>query len=84
MGSGTGSLGRFNVTPSQLSDSRDSAGGMKEQFEEAIRRLTEPINGQYPRPWMTEMKRPWEADVFIVGKNQRTPRHDVLVDTARP
>ena len=44
---------------------------MKDQFEETIRKLTEPINGQYPRPWMTEMENPWEADVFIVGMNQR-------------
>ena len=43
---------------------------MKNKFEETIRKLTEPINGQYPRPWMTEMKNPWEAEVFIVGKNQ--------------
>ena len=44
---------------------------MKNQFEETIRELTEPINGQYPRPWMTEMKTPWEAEVFVVGKNQK-------------
>ena len=44
---------------------------MKHGFEEAIRKLTEPVNGQFPRPWMTEMKNPWEADVFIVGMNQR-------------
>ena len=44
---------------------------MKHEFEATIRKLTEPINGQYPRPWMTEMKNPWEAEVFIVGMNQR-------------
>ena len=44
---------------------------MKHEFEARIRRLTEPINGQFPRPWMTEMRSPWEADVFIVGMNQR-------------
>ena len=44
---------------------------MKHACEETIRRLTEPINGQFPRPWMTEMQNPWEADVFIVGMNQR-------------
>lgn len=40
------------------------------QFEDAIRRLTEPLNGQFPRPWMTELKEPLSANVFIVGKNQ--------------
>ena len=44
---------------------------MNNKFEEQIRRLTEPINGQLPRPWMTEMRNPLEADVFIVGMNQR-------------
>ena len=40
------------------------------KFEEKIRELTNPINGQLPRPWMTEMTNPLEADVFIVGMNQ--------------
>ena len=43
---------------------------MTDKFEERIRELTKPINGQLPRPWMTDMKNPLEADVFIVGKNQ--------------
>lgn len=42
----------------------------QEQFEVAITRLTEPLNGQYPRPWMTELADPSSATVFIVGKNQ--------------
>ena len=42
-----------------------------DKFEEKIRELTEPINGQLPRPWMTQMRNPLEADVFIVGRNQR-------------
>ena len=41
-----------------------------EKFEEEIRRLTQPINRQLPRPWMTTMTNPLEADVFIVGMNQ--------------
>lgn len=41
-----------------------------EQFENAIARLTEPLNGQYPRPWMTELADPLSATIFIVGKNQ--------------
>ena len=44
---------------------------MSNQFEETIRGLTEPINGQFPRPWMTKMKNPWDAEVFVVGKNQK-------------
>ena len=43
---------------------------MTDRFEERIRELTAPINGQLPRPWMTDMKNPQEADVFIVGMNQ--------------
>ena len=42
-----------------------------DKFEEKIRELTNPINGQLPRPWMTTMTNPLEADVFIVGMNQR-------------
>ncbi len=44
---------------------------MQEAFEETIRELTQPINGQLPRPWMTKMSNPLDADVFIVGMNQR-------------
>lgn len=40
-------------------------------FEGAISKLTEPVNGQYPRPWMTDLTDPRSADVFVVGKNQR-------------
>ena len=42
-----------------------------DEFEEMIQELTKPINSQLPRPWMTRMKNPLEADVFIVGMNQR-------------
>lgn len=45
---------------------------MTSKFEENIRRLTRPINDQLPRPWMTDVVNPLEADVFIVGKNQAT------------
>ena len=52
---------------------------MLKNFEETIRELTQPINGQLPRPWMTRMTNPLEADVFIVGMNQRNgyPAHDI-------
>ena len=52
---------------------------MTDEFEEKIRELTRPFNGQLPRPWMTGMKNPLEADVFIVGMNQRNgyPAKDI-------
>jgi len=43
---------------------------MKTNLEAIIRALTEPLNGQYPRPWMTELQDPRQAKVFIIGKNQ--------------
>jgi hypothetical protein len=39
-------------------------------LEKTILALTRPLNGQYPRPWMTSMKNPEAARVFIVGFNQ--------------
>jgi hypothetical protein len=42
----------------------------KDQFETVISRLVEPLNGQYPRPWMTDSTNPLSASLFIVGKNQ--------------
>ncbi|RWK87956.1 MAG: hypothetical protein EOR52_14980 [Mesorhizobium sp.] len=42
-----------------------------EQLERALRKLTAPINGQYPRPWMTASATPWASSVFTVGRNQR-------------
>jgi hypothetical protein len=58
-----------------------------EALEASIRRLTQPVNGQYPRPWMTDMKRPEEARVFIVGHNQarafpveKVRDHDTYMD----
>lgn len=55
----------FNTHPvseSELVDIQD--------FERVIRKLTTPVNGQYPRPWMTKLADPHLAEVFIVGKNQ--------------
>jgi hypothetical protein len=58
-----------------------------EALETLIRGLTQPVNGQYPRPWMTGMKRPEEARVFIVGHNQarafpveKVGDHDAYMD----
>lgn len=41
-----------------------------EHFEAVICRLTEPLNDQFPRPWMTDLTDPLSASLFIVGKNQ--------------
>lgn len=41
-------------------------------LEAAIRGLTRPLNGQFPRPWMTTMTHPEEARIFVVGYNQAT------------
>jgi hypothetical protein len=43
-----------------------------DEFEDIIRRLTRPVGGQYPRPWMTTSREPDKARVFIVGLNQAT------------
>lgn len=48
---------------------------MNNSFEDNIRQLTQPINNQYPRPWMTDLKNPKQAKVFIVGKNQAKTFH---------
>lgn len=50
-----------------------------DKFEQLIRDLTTEINGQYPRPWMTDLENPSCADVFIVGYNPATayPSNDV-------
>lgn len=39
-------------------------------FETAVSALTKALNGQYPRPWMTDLADPLTAKVFIVGRNQ--------------
>ena len=41
-------------------------------LEASLRRLTQPVNGQFPRPWMTDMEHPEKARIFIVGYNQAT------------
>ena len=41
-------------------------------LEASIRRLTQPVNGQFPRPWMTTMAHPEKARIFVVGYNQAT------------
>ena len=55
----------------------------KREFETAISELTQPINDQYPRPWMTRLKNPLEARVFIVGRNQRNGYPTDRFDHAR-
>ncbi|MFZ6723287.1 hypothetical protein [Undibacterium sp. Ji49W] len=43
---------------------------IQQQFESRIAELTRPLNGQYPRPWMSDTTDPLSAPLFIVGKNQ--------------
>ena len=43
---------------------------MSNDFEDRIRELTRPINGQLPRPWMTRMTNPRKAEIFVIGINQ--------------
>ena len=50
---------------------------MTKGFEDRIRELTIPINGQLPRPWMTTMTDPLKAEVFVIGINQS---REYLVD----
>lgn len=38
-------------------------------FEQAITHATRALNGQLPRPWMTDLADPRAAQVFIVGRN---------------
>ena len=53
------------------------------QFEGFIRDLTTEINGQYPRPWMTDLKDPTQAKVFIVGYNPASAYTKDKVDYER-
>ena len=39
-------------------------------LESGIVELTKPLNGQFPRPWMTNLPNPSQAKLFVVGKNQ--------------
>lgn len=39
------------------------------EFEAVIREMTLPINGQYPRPWMTRLTDPRAAKVFWFRDN---------------
>lgn len=40
-------------------------------LESLLRPLLAPIDGQYPRPWMTDSRDPAAVRVFTVGRNQR-------------
>jgi hypothetical protein len=57
------------------------------KLEAAIRELTRPINGQYPRPWITSSKYPASSKVFVVGMNdaktfpvRKVGSHDRFLD----
>ena len=44
----------------------------RQKFEAEIARLTSPLHGQFPRPWMTKLADPQAASLFIVGRNPAT------------
>ncbi|WP_040481961.1 hypothetical protein [Luminiphilus syltensis] len=54
-----------------------------DKFEEFVRELTTEINGQYPRPWMTDMKDPSKAKVFVVGYNPASAYSTGKIDYER-
>ncbi|MGO4478705.1 hypothetical protein AB4Z32_20860 [Massilia sp. 2TAF26] len=41
----------------------------RQAFEQSIAQATRPLNGQLPRPWMTDLVDPLSAQVFILGRN---------------
>ncbi len=56
-------------------------------LEDMVRSWTRPLNGQYPRPWMSRLTDPTMASAFIVGRNQATPfpvslvpSHEAFID----
>ncbi len=56
-------------------------------LEFGIRLLTRPVDGKYPRPWMTTSSQPGHARVFVVGNRQAKTfsvdavgEHDRLLD----
>jgi hypothetical protein len=59
----------------------------RERLEALLRSLTQPLQGQYPRPWMTNHDFKARPRVFVVGYNQATRfvpaavgDHDVYID----
>ncbi|OGT71054.1 MAG: hypothetical protein A3H44_12420 [Gammaproteobacteria bacterium RIFCSPLOWO2_02_FULL_57_10] len=40
------------------------------ELERVMSLLTQPVGGQFPRPWMTDLQNPESANVFVIGKNQ--------------
>lgn len=52
-------------------------------FESAISTATRPLNGQLPRPWMTDLTDPLSAQVLIVGRNPARGYDAATLDHAR-
>lgn len=55
----------------------------KHAFESAISAATRPLNGQLPRPWMTDLTDPLRAQVLIVGRNPARGYDAATLDHAR-
>lgn len=54
-----------------------------DRFERAIALATQPINGQLPRPWISDLTHPRLAQVFIVGRNPARRYDAALVSHER-
>jgi len=52
-------------------------------FASAISAATRPLNGQLPRPWMTDLTDPLSAQVLIVGRNPARGYDLATLDHAR-
>lgn len=52
-------------------------------FESAISAATRALNGQLPRPWMTDLTNPLSAEVLIVGRNPARGYDAAKLDHAR-
>jgi hypothetical protein len=50
------------------------------ELERRIRELTQPLNGQYPRPWMSDSTAPGASRVFLIGRNPATELPAGIVD----
>jgi hypothetical protein len=44
----------------------------RQKLEDAVCSMIQPAGDQYPRPWMTMMSNPEEANIFTIGKHPST------------
>lgn len=63
--------------------SMTSTESRERAFESVISAATLPLNGQLPRPWMTNLTDPLTARVLIVGRNPARGYDAAMLDHAR-